>query len=58
MARRRKHLYRSISRNAASPASYFGLPADRVVSLGSGIDLWSRGNGVPFPRHQLLTHIR
>jgi KUP system potassium uptake protein len=39
MARWRKHLYRSISRNGASPASYFGLPADRVVSLGSGIDL-------------------
>jgi KUP system potassium uptake protein len=39
MARWRKHLYRSIGRNAASPASYFGLPADRVVSLGSGIDL-------------------
>jgi hypothetical protein len=36
-----------------------GSPA-RTVELdqGSGIDLWCRGNGVPFPRHQLLTHIR
>jgi KUP system potassium uptake protein len=39
MARWRKHLFRVISRNAASPVPYFKLPAKRVVSLGSGIDL-------------------
>jgi KUP system potassium uptake protein len=39
MARWRKRLFVAMSRNAASPASYFGLPVDRVVALGSTIDL-------------------
>jgi KUP system potassium uptake protein len=39
MARWRKRLFCVISRNAVSPAAYFGLPAQRVVSLGSAIDV-------------------
>jgi KUP system potassium uptake protein len=39
MARWRKRLIRVISRNAASPAAYFGLPGNRVVSLGSVIEI-------------------
>jgi KUP system potassium uptake protein len=39
MARWRKRLFVALSRNAASPASYFGLPVDRVVALGSTIEL-------------------
>jgi KUP system potassium uptake protein len=39
MAGWRKRLFVAISRNAASPASYFGLPEDRVVALGSHVDL-------------------
>jgi KUP system potassium uptake protein len=39
MARWRKQLFKGISRNAASPTAYFGLPEDRVVSLGSSIDV-------------------
>jgi KUP system potassium uptake protein len=39
MAGWRKRLFVAMSRNAASPASYFGLPEDRVVALGSRIDL-------------------
>jgi KUP system potassium uptake protein len=39
MATWRKRLYTVISRNAASPAEHFRLPEDRVVSLGSAIDL-------------------
>jgi KUP system potassium uptake protein len=39
MARWRKLVFKGISRNAASPAAHFGLPEDRVVSLGSSIDL-------------------
>jgi KUP system potassium uptake protein len=39
MAAWRKRLYTVISRNAASPAEHFRLPEDRVVSLGSAIDL-------------------
>jgi KUP system potassium uptake protein len=39
MARWRKRLFVAMSRNAASPAGYFGLPVDRVVALGSTIDL-------------------
>ena len=39
MARWRKQLFKGMSRNSASPVSYFRLPEDRVVSLGSSIDL-------------------
>jgi KUP system potassium uptake protein len=39
MARWRKHLFKGISRNAASPVAYFSLPEDRVVALGSSIDV-------------------
>jgi KUP system potassium uptake protein len=39
MARWRKQLFKAISRNAASPATYFGLPEEQVVSLGSSVDL-------------------
>ena len=35
----RKRLFIAISRNAASPASYFGLPDDRVIALGSHVDV-------------------
>jgi KUP system potassium uptake protein len=37
MARWRKALFVAMARNAASPADYFGLPAERVVTLGSRI---------------------
>jgi KUP system potassium uptake protein len=39
MARWRKRLFCVISRNAVSPAAYFGLPTHQVVSLGSAIDI-------------------
>ena len=39
MARWRKHLFLALSRNAGSPAAYFGLPADRVIVMGSQIEL-------------------
>jgi KUP system potassium uptake protein len=39
MAEWRKKLFCTLSRNAASPAIYFCLPDDRVVSLGSTIEL-------------------
>jgi KUP system potassium uptake protein len=39
LARWRKRLFVAISRNAASPVEYFGLPGDRVVTMGSHIDL-------------------
>ena len=39
MARWRKHLFKGMSRNAADPIAYFGLPENRVVSLGSSIDV-------------------
>ena len=39
MARWRKQVFKGISRNAASPVGHFGLPEDRVVALGSSIDL-------------------
>ena len=35
MAWRRKKLFVAMARNAASPADYFDLPAERVVTLGS-----------------------
>ncbi|MDO9407526.1 potassium transporter Kup [Patulibacter sp.] len=37
MARWRKKLFLTMARNASSPADYFGLPAERVVTLGSRI---------------------
>src|SRR3954447_14170547 len=39
LARWRKRLFVAISRNAASPVEYFGLPDDRVVTMGSHIEL-------------------
>ena len=39
MARWRKQLFKGMSRTAADPIAYFGLPEDRVVSLGSSIDV-------------------
>ena len=35
----RKRLFCALSRNASSPSGYFGLPEERVVSLGSNIPL-------------------
>jgi KUP system potassium uptake protein len=37
MARWRKALFVVMARNAESPADYFRLPAERVVTLGSRI---------------------
>jgi KUP system potassium uptake protein len=39
LARWRKRLFLSISRNSASPVEYFRLPDDRVVTMGSHIEL-------------------
>jgi KUP system potassium uptake protein len=39
MARWRKRLFVAMSRNAATPVVHFGLPEERVVALGSSIDL-------------------
>jgi len=39
LARWRKRLFVAISRNSASPVEYFRLPDDRVVTMGSHIDL-------------------
>jgi KUP system potassium uptake protein len=39
LARWRKRLFVGISRNSASPVEYFGLPDDRVVTMGSHIEL-------------------
>ncbi|MCW3040150.1 MAG: potassium transporter, partial [Solirubrobacterales bacterium] len=35
----RKRLFMAISRNAASPVQYFGLPDDRTISMGSTVDV-------------------
>lgn len=35
----RKRLFTATSRNAASPAGYFSLPENRIVALGSSIEL-------------------
>ena len=35
----RKRLFITLSRNAASPAEYFGLPAERTVTMGSQVEL-------------------
>ena len=39
MAGWRKRLYVAMARNAASPADFFHLPAERTVTIGSAIDL-------------------
>jgi KUP system potassium uptake protein len=39
LAQWRKRLFVGISRNAASPVEYFNLPGDRVVTMGSHVDL-------------------
>jgi len=39
MARWRKALFAFMSRNAVTPASYFGLPSNRVVELGTQIEI-------------------
>jgi KUP system potassium uptake protein len=39
MMRWRKVLFAFMSKNAGSPAAYFGLPANRVVELGVQIQL-------------------
>jgi KUP system potassium uptake protein len=39
MMRWRKALFAYMSRNAGNPAAYFGLPANRVVELGTQIEL-------------------
>ena len=39
MARWRERLYRLMSRNAADPAMYFGLPSEQVTELGVVVDL-------------------
>jgi KUP system potassium uptake protein len=39
MARWRERLYRLMSRNAADPAMYFGLPSEQVAELGVVVDL-------------------
>lgn len=35
----RKRLFIAISRNAASPVEYFGLPEDRTITMGSSIEV-------------------
>ena len=37
MARWRKALFLVLAHNAADPAAYFGLPADRTVTMGSDV---------------------
>ena len=39
MARWRKRLFTTMSRNAAGRGQYFGLPHDRVVAFGSQIEV-------------------
>ena len=39
MAMWRKRLFHAISRHAASHVNYFGLPEDRVIALGSSINV-------------------
>lgn len=39
MMRWRKSLFAFMSRNAGNPTSYFGIPANRVVELGTQIEL-------------------
>jgi KUP system potassium uptake protein len=39
MPKWRKKLFVAISRNAADPVEYFGLPGDRTVVMGSHIEI-------------------
>ena len=39
MARWREQLYALMHRNATTPSTYFGLPPDRTLSIGSHIEL-------------------
>jgi KUP system potassium uptake protein len=39
MARWRKTLFIGLAQNAANPADYFGLPAERTVVMGSHVDV-------------------
>ena len=39
MAPWRKSLFAFMSRNAANPAVYFGIPPNRVVELGAQVQL-------------------
>jgi KUP system potassium uptake protein len=39
MAQWRKVLFLTLARNAADPTAYFGLPADRTVTMGRPVDL-------------------
>jgi KUP system potassium uptake protein len=39
MARWRKSLFLFLAHNAADPTAYFGLPRDRTVTMGSGVEL-------------------
>jgi KUP system potassium uptake protein len=39
LSKLQKRMFVTISRNVASPVEYFGLPGDRVVTMGSHVDL-------------------
>ena len=39
MPRWRKLLFVTLAHNAANPAEYFGLPADRTVVMGTHVDV-------------------
>jgi KUP system potassium uptake protein len=39
MTQWRKVLFMALARNAADPTAYFGLPADRTVTMGRSVDL-------------------
>jgi KUP system potassium uptake protein len=39
MARWRKNLFALMSRNAANPTTFFGIPPNRVVELGAQVKL-------------------
>jgi len=45
MMRWRKALFSFMSRNAGTPAAYFGLPPNRVVELGAQMQLYPRSQG-------------
>jgi len=39
MRRWRKKIFVAVTRNAASPVEYFGLPDERTITIGSRIPL-------------------
>ncbi len=39
MAQWRKSLFLTLAHNAADPAAYFRLPADRTVTMGSAVNV-------------------